>query len=140
MQNKKLLQKIAIGAATIGTIGSFATLVMAADTTTQTTQIQNQTTQNQGKHKAFGHHKNQNNLTQAQKDQMKAQRVAMGAIMKALQTGDYAAFHTAVAGNTKAEAITADQFNTIIQGQKIMQDAGLMPQMGKKGFGGKSDQ
>lgn len=54
-----------------------------------------------------------------------AKKASVEAMNKAIDNGDYAAFHKAVLGNTKAEAITQDQFNIVVQGRKIMKDAGF---------------
>lgn len=54
-----------------------------------------------------------------------AKKASVEAMNKAIDNGDYTAFQKAVAGNTKALAITQDQFNVVVQGRKIMKDAGF---------------
>jgi anti-sigma28 factor (negative regulator of flagellin synthesis) len=53
------------------------------------------------------------------------------AARKAVEDGDYAAFQKAVAKFPKAAAITESQFQTLVQAQKILVDAGLAPRVVK---------
>jgi hypothetical protein len=71
-------------------------------------------------------HLGHKNMTDADKTKMKAMHTSMQAAKKAIDSGDYNAFHAAVVGNVKAEAITQDQFNVIVQASKILNDAGIM--------------
>lgn len=65
-----------------------------------------------------------------------AKKASVEAMNKAIDNGDYAAFQKAVVGNTKALAITQDQFNIVVQGRKIMKDAGFtVPVNGENGNG-----
>ncbi len=116
MKNKKLLHTLGAGAVALGAIGSMATFALAETTTPATTTPVVMTQK---------HHQ--------PSTEEQAQMKSMHAAMKALEANDYKAFQTAAVGNTKLSAITQDQFNTVVAAQKILKDAGLMPQVKQMG-------